>query len=90
MPPILQGLKDARIWVLFYVDEEGKIIDKNIILDDENARENDYFIKDLEKILPKTLISLIHKQLVAMIKKRLNALIILGYKLIKQKNMKEP
>lgn len=53
MPPILQGLKDARIWVPFYVDEEGKIIDKNIILDDENARENDYFIKDLEKNIAK-------------------------------------
>ena len=53
MSPILQGLKDARIWVLFYVDEEGKIIDKNIILDDENARENDYFIKDLEKNIAK-------------------------------------
>ncbi|CAM2946051.1 tetratricopeptide repeat protein [Helicobacter burdigaliensis] len=53
MPPIPQGLKDARIWVPFYVDEEGKIIDKNIILDDENARKDDYFRKDLEKVIAK-------------------------------------
>ena len=34
MPEIPSGLENARIWVPFYIDEEGKIIDKNIIIDD--------------------------------------------------------
>ncbi|WP_181450906.1 tetratricopeptide repeat protein [Helicobacter valdiviensis] len=53
MPPIPQDLQDARIWVPFYVDEEGKIIDKNIIIDDKNARAGSDFGSDLEKVIAK-------------------------------------
>ncbi|WP_394959392.1 tetratricopeptide repeat protein, partial [uncultured Helicobacter sp.] len=44
---------NARIWVPFYIDEEGKIIDKNIIIDDGNPASGDSFGPDLEKIIAK-------------------------------------
>ena len=53
MPQIPNGLQNARIWVPFYIDEEGKIIDKNIIIDDGNPRAGDNFGPDLEKIIAK-------------------------------------
>ncbi|WP_394980436.1 tetratricopeptide repeat protein [uncultured Helicobacter sp.] len=53
MPKIPNGLENARIWVPFYIDEEGKIIDKNIIIDDGNPASGDSFGPDLEKIIAK-------------------------------------
>lgn len=53
MPQIPNGLENARIWVPFYIDEEGKIIDKNIIIDDGNPASGDSFGPDLEKIIAK-------------------------------------
>ncbi|WP_394909333.1 tetratricopeptide repeat protein [uncultured Helicobacter sp.] len=53
MPQIPNGLQNARIWVPFYIDEEGKIIDKNIIIDDDDPRAGDNFGPDLEKIIAK-------------------------------------
>lgn len=53
MPQIPDGVENARIWVPFYIDEEGKIIDKNIIIDDDDPRAGDNFGPDLEKIIAK-------------------------------------
>lgn len=53
MPQIPNGLQNARIWVPFYIDEEGKIIDKNIIIDDDDPQAGDNFGPDLEKIIAK-------------------------------------
>lgn len=50
MLDIPKGLNDARIWVPFYIDEEGKIIDKNIIIDDNTPRPDD-FGEDLVKAI---------------------------------------
>lgn len=52
MPQIPSGLENTRIWVPFYIDEEGKIIDKNIIMDDNNPRaDGKFFGADLEEVI---------------------------------------
>lgn len=39
MPKIPSNLKNGNVWIPFYIDEEGKIIDTNIIVDDINKTD---------------------------------------------------